>query len=38
MSEKFPTHAQVIIIVGGIVGCSVAYHLCKLGWKDVFLL
>ena len=38
MSEKFPTHAQVIIIGGGIVGCSVAYHLCKLGWKDVVLL
>ena len=38
MNEKFPTHAQVVIIGGGIVGCSVAYHLCKLGWKDVVLL
>ena len=35
MAEKLPTHAQVVIIGGGIVGCSVAYHLCKLGWKDV---
>jgi len=38
MSEKIPAHAQVVIIGGGIVGCSVAYHLCKLGWKDVVLL
>jgi 4-methylaminobutanoate oxidase (formaldehyde-forming) len=38
MSGKIPTHAQVVIIGGGIVGCSVAYHLCKLGWKDVVLL
>ena len=33
-----PTHARVVIIGGGIVGCSVAYHLTKLGWKDVVLL
>ncbi len=33
-----PTHARVVIIGGGIVGCSVAYHLTKLGWKDVILL
>lgn len=38
MAGKMPTHAQVIIIGGGIVGCSTAYHLCKLGWKDVVLL
>ena len=38
MAEKLPTHAQVVIIGGGIVGCSVAYHLCKLGWKDVVVL
>ncbi len=38
MSKKLPTHAQVVVIGGGIVGCSVAYHLTKLGWKDVVLL
>ena len=31
-------HAQVVIIGGGIVGCSVAYHLTKIGWTDVLLL
>ena len=30
--------AQVVIIGGGIVGCSTAYHLTKLGWKAVFLI
>jgi 4-methylaminobutanoate oxidase (formaldehyde-forming) len=30
--------AQVVIIGGGIVGCSVAYHLTKMGWKDVVLI
>ena len=38
MNAQFPTHAQVVIIGGGIVGCSTAYHLTKLGWKDVVLL
>jgi 4-methylaminobutanoate oxidase (formaldehyde-forming) len=33
-----PSHAQVVIIGGGVIGCSVAYHLTKLGWKDVILL
>ncbi len=33
-----PTHARVIIIGGGVIGCSVAYHLTQLGWKDVVLL
>jgi len=33
-----PTEASVVIIGGGVVGCSVAYHLAKLGWKDVVLL
>lgn len=35
---SFPTHARVVIIGGGIMGCSTAYHLAKLGWKDVVLL
>src|SRR5207247_9876163 len=29
---------KVVIVGGGIVGCSIAYHLAKLGWKDVVLL
>ena len=33
-----PAHARVVIIGGGISGCSVAYHLAKLGWTDVVLL
>jgi glycine cleavage system T protein len=37
MSE-LPTQARVVIIGGGVIGCSVAYHLTKLGWTDVVLL
>ncbi|AKO98024.1 Glycine cleavage system T protein (aminomethyltransferase) [Marinovum algicola DG 898] len=33
-----PAHARAVIIGGGVIGCSVAYHLTKLGWKDVVLL
>ena len=36
--ENVPKKAQVVIVGGGIIGCSVAYHLTKLGWKDVLLL
>src|SRR5690606_16980798 len=36
--QEFPTQAQVVIVGGGIIGCSVAYHLTKLGWRDVVLL
>jgi dimethylglycine dehydrogenase len=32
------THAQVVVIGGGIVGCSILYHLTKMGWSDVVLL
>jgi dimethylglycine dehydrogenase len=32
------SHVQVAVIGGGVVGCSVLYHLTKLGWKDVVLL
>jgi glycine cleavage system T protein len=38
MPGSLPSHARVVIIGGGIVGCSVAYHLTKLGWRDVVLL
>ncbi|MDK1097743.1 MAG: FAD-dependent oxidoreductase [Actinomycetota bacterium] len=33
-----PDRAQVVIIGGGVIGASVAYHLAKLGWSDVVLL
>lgn len=38
MANQFPTQARVVIVGGGIIGCSVAYHLTKLGWTDVVLL
>ena len=38
MTDPLPNHAQVVIVGGGVVGCSVAYHLAKLGWTDVLLL
>jgi glycine cleavage system T protein len=34
----FPTQAQVVIIGGGVGGVSIAYHLAKMGWKDVVVL
>ncbi len=33
-----PSQARAVIIGGGVIGCSVAYHLTKLGWSDVVLL
>jgi glycine cleavage system T protein len=33
-----PNQARVVIIGGGVIGCSVAYHLAKQGWKDIVLL
>jgi glycine/D-amino acid oxidase-like deaminating enzyme len=33
-----PSHAQVVIIGGGVGGCSIAYHLTLMGWKDVVIL
>jgi len=38
MEKELPSSAKVIIIGGGIAGCSVAYHLAKFGWKDTILL
>ena len=32
------THAQAVVIGGGVIGCSILYHLAKLGWTDVVLL
>jgi len=37
-SATLPARARVVIIGGGVVGCSVAYHLTRLGWKDVVVL
>ena len=36
--RPFPTQARAVIIGGGIVGCSLAYHLTRMGWTDVVLL
>ena len=36
--KNVPTKASAVIIGGGVAGCSVAYHLAKLGWTDVVLL
>ena len=33
-----PKHARVVIVGAGIVGCSVAYHLTKLGWRDIVVV
>ena len=38
MSDNFPTQAQCVIVGGGIMGVSLAYHLGHLGWRDVVLL
>ena len=35
---ELPTQARVVIIGGGVIGCSVAYHLAKQGWTDIVLL
>jgi sarcosine dehydrogenase len=35
---SLPSHARAVIVGGGIMGCSVAYHLACEGWRDVVLL
>ena len=35
---NFPTQARAVVIGGGIVGCSTAYHLAKLGWTDTLII
>lgn len=35
---EVPSSSQVVICGGGVIGCSIAYHLAKCGWNDVVLL
>ncbi|MEF2549009.1 FAD-dependent oxidoreductase [Aurantimonas sp. E1-2-R+4] len=37
-TKPVPSSARAVIIGGGVIGCSLAYHLTKLGWTDVVLL
>jgi len=38
MEKSQPSSTKVVVIGGGVAGCSVAYHLAKFGWKDTILL
>ena len=38
MAKEIPKSSKVVVIGGGVIGCSVAYHLTKFGWKDIVLL
>jgi 4-methylaminobutanoate oxidase (formaldehyde-forming) len=38
MASSVPSRARVVIVGGGITGCSIAYHLAHLGWTDIVLL
>ena len=38
MSPSLPSRARIVIVGGGVIGCSIAYHLTKLGISDVLLL
>jgi glycine cleavage system aminomethyltransferase T/glycine/D-amino acid oxidase-like deaminating enzyme len=37
-SSPLPSHARAVIVGGGVIGVSIAYHLAQLGWKDIILL
>src|SRR5213083_2376108 len=37
-AKPLPTETKVVVVGGGVIGASVAYHLTRLGWKDVVLL
>jgi len=38
MAKELPKQARVVIVGGGVIGTSIAYHLTKVGWQDVVLL
>ena len=38
MTSALPPRARVVIVGGGVIGCSIAFHLTKLGWRDVLVL
>lgn len=38
MASEMKTQARVVVIGGGVTGCSILYHLAKMGWTDVVLL
>lgn len=37
-TQTLPKHARVVVVGGGIIGTSVAYHLAKMGWNDIVLI
>ena len=37
-TQSLPKHARVVVVGGGIIGTSVAYHLAKMGWNDIVLI
>ncbi|MEK9724767.1 MAG: FAD-dependent oxidoreductase [Rhodospirillaceae bacterium] len=38
MTKSLPNKARVVIVGGGVIGCSIAYHLTKIGWDEVVLV
>ena len=38
MSTPLPTHARAVVVGAGIAGCSIAWHLTRLGWREVVVL
>ena len=36
--DMVPRHARAVVVGAGIVGCSVAYHLTELGWRDIVVV
>ena len=36
--KSLPSHTKIVVIGGGVVGCSILFHLAKFGWKDAVLL
>jgi len=38
MSTQIPSHAKVVIVGGGVMGCGIAYHLAHEGWTEIVLL